>query len=47
VPKRGRRNEPAFLPHVAARLAEVRGESLDHIAETTYQNACRFYGLPY
>jgi TatD DNase family protein len=46
VPKRGRRNEPGFVPHVAARLAELRGESLDHIAEITYQNACRFYGLP-
>ena len=25
VPMRGRRNEPAFLPHVLARLAEIRG----------------------
>ncbi len=25
---RGRRNEPAYLPHVLARLAEVRGWSL-------------------
>ncbi len=28
VPLRGRRNEPAYLPHVLARLAEVRGWSL-------------------
>ncbi len=28
VPMRGRRNEPAYLPHVLARLAEVRGWSL-------------------
>ena len=25
VPMRGRRNEPAFLPHVLAALAQVRG----------------------
>ncbi len=28
VPMRGRRNEPAFLPHILAKLADVRGWSL-------------------
>ena len=36
VPMRGRRNEPAYLPHVLAKLAELRGWSLgDAEARTT------------
>jgi TatD DNase family protein len=42
VPYRGRRNEPAFLPHVAARLAEIRGWSL---AETEARTAEAFFAL--
>lgn len=36
VPMRGRRNEPAYLPHILAKLAEVRGWSLEEAdARTT------------
>ncbi len=45
TPKRGRRNEPAFLEHTVRRLAEIRGEEPEAVAEMTYENACRFYGL--
>lgn len=45
VPMRGRRNEPSFLEHTVRRLAEIRGEEPDKIAEITFENACRFYSV--
>jgi len=45
VPMRGRRNEPGFVRHVLERVAEIRGDSAEQLAEMTYLNACRFYGL--
>ena len=42
VPHRGRRNEPAYLPHVLAKLAEIRGWSLDE-AEARTEDA--FFAL--
>jgi TatD DNase family protein len=35
VPFRGRRNEPAYLPHVAAKLAQIRGWSLEETEART------------
>jgi len=46
VPKRGKRNEPAFVASVAARLAELRSETIDQVATTSTANAVRLFGLP-
>jgi len=45
VPFRGRRNEPANVAHVAAKAAEIRGETADAVAIATTQNALRFYRI--
>jgi len=38
------RNEPCFLPHIAATVAEILGKSPDQIASETSANAQRFFG---
>jgi TatD DNase family protein len=38
VPKRGKRNEPCLIVHVARRLAELRGEPYEQVARTTTEN---------
>jgi TatD DNase family protein len=40
-----RRNEPAYLPHIARTVARLRGESLETVAAATTQNAVQFFGL--
>jgi TatD DNase family protein len=45
VPHRGRRNEPAFVVQVAARVATLLGRPLDEIAALTSGNAARVFGV--
>lgn len=44
-PKRGRRNEPAFVRHVAEAVARIRDEPLAQVARETWDNAARFFAL--
>lgn len=43
VPHRGKRNEPAFVVHTAAMLAELRGVSREALAHDTTENFFRLF----
>ncbi|HEY5621890.1 MAG TPA: TatD family hydrolase [Pontiella sp.] len=45
VPMRGHRNEPAFVVHVAKQLAELKGSSVESIANLTAANARKLFAL--
>ena len=46
IPQRGQRNEPAFIPHIAAALAQLKGVPVEEVARVTTANAQRLFGLP-
>jgi TatD DNase family protein len=43
VPKRGKTNEPSFVVHTAAHLAELRGMSEQELARITTDNFFRLF----
>lgn len=43
---RGKRNEPAFLPFTATKIAKLKGISVDELSEATTENAKRIFQLP-
>lgn len=45
VPRRGKRNEPAYVAHVAEQVAALRGVSVEQIARETAENACQLFRL--
>lgn len=45
-PKRGQRNEPAHVQHVAEHLAHLRGVAVEELATQATTNACHLFGLP-
>jgi len=45
VPFRGKTNEPAYVAHVAATVAEVRGQSVEHIHNVTSDNFVKLFNI--
>ncbi len=45
VPFRGRRNESAYLPYVAAKVAEDKGLTISQIEDITTRNALQLFNL--
>ena len=46
-PHRGKRNEPAFVEFVAAKIAQIKNVDLQEVADATTQNAKKLFKLPY
>lgn len=45
VPYRGKRNEPAYLPLIGAKVAEIWGVTIGDVARITWDNALRLFDL--
>ncbi len=43
-PYRGKRNHPAYLPVIGAKIAEIKGSTLEKVASATTRNACMLFG---
>lgn len=45
VPHKGQHNQPAFLTHIAQKVAEIKEISIEEVAEITTQNAKKLFKL--
>ncbi|HOW30909.1 MAG TPA: TatD family hydrolase [Bacteroidales bacterium] len=45
VPIRGKRNEPAYIPLIAEKVAEICNVTIEEVGLTTSQNACKLFNL--
>lgn len=45
VPHRGKRNESSYIPHIAQKIAEIKGVSIEAVAEATTETAKTLFKL--
>lgn len=44
-PHRGKRNSSLYLPHVAEKIAEIKGIAVEEVIQITNENGRRMYGI--
>jgi TatD DNase family protein len=44
-PYRGQRNESAYIPHIAQKIAEIKGVSIEEVAAVTTKNSETLFGI--
>lgn len=47
VPFRGERNDPSYMKYTAMRIAQIRGTTPEHVAQATFDNGCRLFGIDF
>ena len=45
VPRRGKRNESAYIPYIAERVAQIYGTTVENVAAVTTANAERLFAI--
>jgi TatD DNase family protein len=45
IPHRGKRNEPAYVKHVAEKIAEIKKVSINNLADQTTKNAKQLFAI--
>ena len=43
VPYRGKRNESGFIPVIAQKIADIKGITIEQVAEATTRNAAHLF----
>lgn len=46
-PMRGKRNEPMYVQHIAAKIAELKNVSLEDVASATNENAMKLFDIKF
>jgi len=46
VPRRGKENEPTYLPYIAGEVAKIKNMRFEEVVKITRENTIKLFGLP-